>query len=65
MRSIYARLNRRYGRKFIGFDRQKLVSSTLANAMVVAAATPPRDMPRPARVARGRVSRSSERDSAA
>ena len=51
MRSIYARLNRRYGRKFIGFDRQKLVSSTLANAMVVTAATPPRDMPRPARAA--------------
>ncbi|WFU73603.1 FAD-dependent oxidoreductase [Bradyrhizobium sp. CB2312] len=52
MRSIYARLNRRYGKKFIGFDRQKLVSATLANAMVVTAATPPRDMPRPARVAR-------------
>ncbi|MCP3447668.1 NAD(P)/FAD-dependent oxidoreductase [Bradyrhizobium sp. CCGUVB14] len=52
MRSIFARLNRRYGRKFIGFDRQKLVSSTLANAMVVTAATPPRDMPRPARAAR-------------
>ncbi|MCP3386454.1 FAD-dependent oxidoreductase [Bradyrhizobium sp. CCGUVB4N] len=51
MRSIFARLNRRYGRKFIGFDRQKLVSSTLANAMVVTAATPPRDMPRPARAA--------------
>jgi monoamine oxidase len=45
MRSIFARLNRRYGTKFIGFDRQRLVSSTLTNAAVVSAVTPPRLMP--------------------
>jgi cation diffusion facilitator CzcD-associated flavoprotein CzcO len=45
MRSIYARLNRRYGTKFIGFDRQRLVSSTLTNATVISAVTPPRLMP--------------------